>query len=78
MTLNVQTILPWLSVAVLLVSVSALQGADKQKVVGPFNGKDLTGWVLKRPQGSCWVAGIAKMDPDNPRHYRNIKIIVGD
>jgi len=67
MTRNAQAMFACLSGVVLLFAGSAIEGADKQKVVEPFNGKDLTGWVLKRPQGSRWGAGIAEMNPDNPR-----------
>ena len=35
----------------------------------PFNGKDLDGWVTKRPGGDkgFWTVGSAKLNPDNPR-----------
>lgn len=53
----------------LLAAASTTPAADKKKVVEPFNGKDLSGWALKRAQGSQWVAGIATMDPRNPREF---------
>jgi hypothetical protein len=35
------------------------------KVVRTFNGKSLDGWKLKKPQGSKWVVGIAKLKSKN-------------
>ncbi len=67
MMLNPRTALACMIAVALLAVTSASSAADKQKGVEPFNGKDLSGWVLKRPQGSQWVAGSAKMDPVNPR-----------
>ena len=67
MTHRPRTVLTYVLATALVAAASAVSAADKQKVVEPFNGKDLSGWVLKRPQGSQWVAAIAKMDPANPR-----------
>jgi hypothetical protein len=39
---------------------------DQGKVVSPFNGKNLDGWKLKKPEGSKWVAGTATLNPENP------------
>jgi hypothetical protein len=49
-----------------IVCLTALQAAEKQRIVEPFNGKDLTGWKLVRPEGSYWVVGAAQMDSANP------------
>jgi len=67
MTRDLRTALTCVLATAFLAAASAASAADKQKVVEPFNGKDLSGWVLKQPQGNQWVAGIAKMDPVNPR-----------
>lgn len=67
MTFHPRKELTCVLVAALLAAASCAAAADKQKVVEPFNGKDLSGWVLKRPQGSQWIAGTAKMDTVNSR-----------
>lgn len=67
MTHDLRAALTCALAAALLAAASAAWAADKQKIVEPFNGKDLSGWVLKQPQGNQWAAGIAKMDPINPR-----------
>ena len=59
-------------VALLAASVSP---AVEPGTVKPFNGKDLTGWILKGdPNRSQWTVGTAAMDPDNPR---NLKVTPG-
>jgi hypothetical protein len=41
---------------------------EKGRVVKPFNGKNLDGWVLKGPKDeSKWTVGIAAWDPGNER-----------
>jgi hypothetical protein len=47
------------------LSAASAQAADR--VVTPFNGKNLDGWVSKQP-GSFgnWKVGIAKLDPADP------------
>ncbi len=67
MTHDRRTALTCALAAALLVAASTAWAADKQKIVEPFNGKDLSGWILKQPQGNQWAAGIAKVDPINPR-----------
>jgi hypothetical protein len=67
MTHDLPTALTSVLATALLAATSAVSAADKQKVVEPFSGKDLSGWVLKNPQRSQWVAGTAKMDTVNPR-----------
>ena len=67
MTRDLRTALTCVLATAFLAAASAASAADKQKVVEPFNGKDLSGWVLKQSQGNQWVAGIAKTDPVNPR-----------
>lgn len=67
MTLSVRTALTCVYAVAVLAAASVASAAEKQKVVEPFNGKDLSGWVLKQPQGSQWAVGVAKMDSVNPR-----------
>ena len=59
-----------LGVAALLAAcvLAAASARAADKVVTPFDGKDLDGWVTKRP-GSFgnWKVGVAKVNPDNPR-----------
>jgi hypothetical protein len=51
--------------AAALVLAPAARAEDK--VVTPFNGKDLTGWKLKGPkEKSKWVVGRATLDEKNP------------
>ena len=41
---------------------------DKGRVVKPFNGKNLDGWVPKGPKDkSKWTVGIAAWEPNNER-----------
>ena len=56
-----------LSLAALVIG-SPLTGKDKDdKVVRPFNGKDLTGWAFKGDKTkSKWVVGIATLDKKDP------------
>jgi hypothetical protein len=51
--------------ALALVGAGLAQAAGP-KVSEPFNGKDLSGWTLRKPQGSKWVVGVAQLDPANP------------
>jgi hypothetical protein len=59
-------------VALILFMVAAivppLAAAEKAKVIVPFNGKDLTGWLTKggKPEATLKV-GTAKVDPRNNR-----------
>jgi hypothetical protein len=55
----------WTGVVALVALTSAVT-ALAETVVEPFNGKDLTGWTLRRAQGSQWVVGVAKMDQSKP------------
>jgi hypothetical protein len=55
-----------LIVAVGFASLGNLRAADGPCVHEPFNGKDLSGWKTRRPQGSQWGVGIAQLDPANP------------
>ena len=60
-------------IASLLAQTAAL--AADAGTVKPFNGKDLTGWILKGdPNRSHWTVGTASLDPDNPR---NLKVTPG-
>ena len=43
--------------------------SETAKVIEPFNGKNLSGWRLKHPKGSHWVAGTASIDSDNPSKF---------
>ena len=66
MTANVRT--AWTccySLILALVCVAASEAAGP-KVIQPFNGKDLSGWTMRKPQGSKWVVGVAQLDPANP------------
>ncbi|MCH5373849.1 MAG: DUF1080 domain-containing protein, partial [Planctomycetes bacterium] len=49
------------------VLCAATAAIGQEKVIEPFNGKDLSGWQLRRDTGSHWVVGIAKMNAENPR-----------
>jgi hypothetical protein len=51
-----------------LVIGSPLTGKDKEdKVVRPFNGKNLTGWAFKGDKAnSKWVVGMATLDEKDP------------
>ena len=39
-------------------------GRIRARSVEPFNGKDLSGWKLKRDTGSQWCVGGATMNPE--------------
>jgi hypothetical protein len=54
----------WIA-GIILVTLTVTAAAET--VVEPFNGKDLTGWALRRQQGSQWVVGVAKMDQADPK-----------
>jgi hypothetical protein len=57
-----------LSVAIVCFCLVAPFSFAAEKVIEPFNGKNLDGWVLKGdPNKSVWTVGIAKMSEDNPR-----------
>jgi len=57
-------VLAALAVAAAAVAMAAEEAAAPVK---PFNGKDLTGWVLRGDKaGSKWAAGTAKLDPADP------------
>jgi hypothetical protein len=58
-------------IVALLASCAAAQ--DDAQVIEPFNGKDLSGWILKRQEGSHWMVGVARLNPDSPR-----ELIVSD
>ncbi len=39
-----------------------------REIIGPFNGKNLEGWILKQPrERSKWTVGAALVDPQNPQ-----------
>ena len=43
------------------------QGAGGERIIEPFNGKNLSGWDLKQPRDrSKWTVGAAQVDPQNP------------
>lgn len=52
---------------VLLASFVGTAAAGEGKAIEPFNGKDLSGWKLRRAEGSRWVVGTAKLNDQNPR-----------
>jgi hypothetical protein len=57
------------SLVLLFLAAIALAGkeADKDKVVKPFNGKDLSGWAFKGDKTkSKWVVGQAVLDKKDP------------
>jgi hypothetical protein len=51
---------------ILALAWAAGAAAETPKVIEPFNGKDLSGWTARKPQGSKWVVGVAKLDSENP------------
>lgn len=54
-----------LTCVVLTTSVAIVRAEDK--LVKPFNGKDLQGWTFKKPQErSQWKVGVATMSADAP------------
>jgi hypothetical protein len=58
---------PLLLALSIAVSYFAVAAVAQQEVIKPLNGRDLTGWQLKRDSGSHWVVGRARMDAENPR-----------
>jgi len=52
----------------LILGIAAIVAvAEDAAPAKPFNGKDLTGWKCRGDAAkSQWVAGAAKLDPDNP------------
>ena len=54
------------ALAIVVLACAASLAADK--VVEPFNGKDLSGWQHKgKPADSHWSVGEPSLDPTNPR-----------
>ena len=58
----------FLSAAVVCFCLVAPFAFAAEKVIEPFNGKNLDGWKLKGSEDkSFWTVGIAKMSEDSPR-----------
>jgi hypothetical protein len=66
MTIRVRTNWTCLASLIAVMSWAALAEAGNPRVVEPLNGRDLSGWTLRRVQGSKWVVGVAKLDASNP------------
>ncbi len=70
-TISMVLLIGALGFATALLLSGASQGADAKGEVGPFNGKDLEGWILKgEAKRSKWVVGQAVMDEKNPRQLQ--------
>ena len=67
-----------LTALALVWASTAVSEAASPKVIQPFNGKDLSGWTMRRPQGTKWVVGIAKLDSSNPSKLVVAKAEAGD
>jgi hypothetical protein len=63
---HLQSTRAWLAAIGLILALAASVQAADSKTAEPFNGKDLSGWTLRRPQGSKWTVGVATMDPAKP------------
>jgi len=64
---------PWLWTAVFVVVLALWLASDtglaveRRLAITPI-GKTLDGWTPNgNPEGSHWMIGIAKLEPDNPR-----------
>ena len=73
MTASVRTAWTCVSSLILALACAVVSEAANPKVLQPFNGKDLSGWTMRHPQGSKWKVGIAQLDPANPS-----KLVVAD
>ena len=52
---------------VALLALATTVRAQDEKIVQPFNGKDLTGWKAKKPDTSKWQVGAAVMNESDPK-----------
>ena len=67
----------WMFALSIVMSCFAVASGE-EKVVEPFNGKDLSGWQLKRESGSHWVVGKAAMSAENPRELTVSEAVAGE
>lgn len=52
-----------------MLVLCAVTVAEDTNVIGPFNGKDLSGWRVRGPEArSGWKVGRAALDPAEPKH----------
>jgi hypothetical protein len=58
---------PLLLALFIVASYFAVTATAQEELIKPFNGRDLTGWQLKRDSGGHWVVGRVRMDAENPR-----------